>query len=76
MTYTPRSLNVVDPISAAFSIKRPSMKCWQMPLPISLDMLKVVVVVVVMIREGSFGSGKRFDWENLSEERFAQASSL
>lgn len=37
---------------------------------------KVVVVVVVITREGSLGSGPRFDWENFSEARFWAASSL
>jgi hypothetical protein len=32
-------------------------------------MEKVVVVVVVTMRDGSFGSGMRLDWENLSEPR-------
>ncbi|KAG9533513.1 RGS-domain-containing protein, partial [Aureobasidium melanogenum] len=36
---------------------------------ISLAMEKVVVVVVVTILEGSFGSGMRLDWENLSDPR-------
>jgi len=34
------------------------------------------VVVVVMIRAGSLGSAARWDWENLSEARLADASSL
>jgi len=38
-------------------------------------MEKVVVVVVVTMREGSFGSGMRFDWENLSEPKLLIASS-
>lgn len=38
-------------------------------------MEKVVVVVVVTIREGSFGSGMRLDWENFSEPRLFIASS-
>ena len=38
-------------------------------------MEKVVVVVVVTIREGSFGSGMRFDCENLREPRLLIASS-
>jgi hypothetical protein len=38
--------------------------------------VKVVVVVVVMIRAGSFGSADLFDCENLSDDRFWQASSL
>ena len=42
----------------------------------SLVMEKVVVVVVVTTRDGSRGSGPRLDWENLSEARFAAASSL
>jgi len=39
-------------------------------------MEKVVVVVVVMIRAGSFGSAARWDCENLSEAKLAEASSL
>jgi hypothetical protein len=39
-------------------------------------MVKVVVVVVVMTRFGSFGSGIRFDWENFSAARFSAASSV
>lgn len=34
------------------------------------------MVVVVMIRAGSLGSAARCDWENLSEARLADASSL
>lgn len=41
----------------------------------SLAMEKVVVVVVVTIREGSLGSGIRFDWENLRDPRLLMASS-
>jgi hypothetical protein len=37
---------------------------------------KVVVVVVVIIREGSLGSGPRFDCENLRDARLRAASSL
>jgi hypothetical protein len=38
-------------------------------------MENVVVVVVVTILEGSFGSGMRFDWANLRELRLLMASS-
>jgi hypothetical protein len=38
-------------------------------------MENVVVVVVVTILEGSFGSGIRFDCENLREPRLLIASS-
>lgn len=38
-------------------------------------MEKVVVVVVVTIREGSLGSGIRFDCENLRDPRLLIASS-
>lgn len=41
----------------------------------SLAMENVVVVVVVTMREGSFGSGIRFDWENLSDPKLFIASS-
>jgi hypothetical protein len=47
-----------------------------MAFAISRVIEKVVVVVVVITREGSLGSGPRFDWENLREARFAAASSL
>jgi hypothetical protein len=47
-----------------------------MALAISRVIEKVVVVVVVITREGSLGSGPRLDWENLREARFAAASSL
>lgn len=43
---------------------------------ISLAMENVVVVVVVTILDGSFGSGMRFDCENLREPRFVMASSV
>ena len=52
------------------------MKCCDMALAISRVIEKVVVVVVVITREGSLGSGPRFDWENLREPRFWAASSL
>lgn len=39
-------------------------------------MLNVVVVVVVTTREGSLGSGVRFDWENFKADRFSAASSV
>ena len=48
---------------------------WHTDFAISLAMEKVVVVVVVTIREGSFGSGMRFDCENLRDPRFVMASS-
>ena len=43
---------------------------------ISFAMENVVVVVVVTMREGSFGSGMRFDCENFSDPRFVMASSV
>ena len=57
-------------------MRRASMKCCDMALAISRVIEKVVVVVVVITREGSLGSGPRFDWENLREARLAAASSL
>jgi hypothetical protein len=57
------------------STKRASMKRWQTDLAISFAIEKVVVVVVVTILEGSFGSGIRFDWENLRDPRLLIASS-
>ena len=56
-------------------MKRASMKRRQTERAISLAMEKVVVVVVVTIRDGSLGSGIRLDWENLSEPRLLIASS-
>jgi hypothetical protein len=56
-------------------MKRASMKRWQTLLAISLAMLKVVVVVVVTILEGSLGSGMRFDWLNFKEPKLLIASS-
>ena len=38
-------------------------------------MENVVVVVVVTMRDGSLGSGMRFDWENLRDPRLLIASS-
>lgn len=52
------------------------MKCWHMALAMSRVIEKVVVVVVVTTRDGSLGSGPRFDWENLREAKFWAASSL
>ena len=74
--YTPRSLKTMLVGSAAFSMSRASIKCWHMSLAISRDMVNVVVVVVVMILAGSFGSADRFDWENLRDDRLRHASSL
>jgi hypothetical protein len=62
--------------SAAFLMRRVSMKYCAMALAISRVMEKVVVVVVVTMREGSRGSGPRLDWANLRLERWATASSL
>lgn len=45
-------------------------------LAISFAIEKVVVVVVVTIRDGSFGSGIRFDCENFRDPRFVIASSV
>lgn len=58
------------------SISLASRNLVQTDLAISLAMENVVVVVVVTIRDGSFGSGIRFDWENLREPRFVIASSV
>lgn len=41
----------------------------------SRAMEKVVVVVVVTMRDGSLGSGILFDWENLSDPKLLMASS-
>lgn len=58
------------------SIKRAARNLSHMDWAISLAMEKVVVVVVVTILDGSFGSGMRFDCENLREPRFVMASSV
>lgn len=74
--YVPRSLKRLEDGSNAFSMRRASMKCWLKAFAISRVMENVVVVVVVMIREGSLGSGSRLDWVNFSEAKFCAASSL
>lgn len=51
------------------------MNLWQTDRAISFAIEKVVVVVVVTIREGSFGSGMRLDWENFNELKLLMASS-
>ena len=65
-----------EPGSAAFSIRRASIKCWHMAFAISRVIEKVVVVVVVTMRVGSLGSGPRLDWENFRFARLRAASSL
>lgn len=57
------------------STKRASKNRWHTERAISLAIENVVVVVVVTIRDGSFGSGIRFDCENFSEPRLVIASS-
>lgn len=52
-----------------------SRKRWHTDRAISGAMVKVVVVVVVTIRDGSLGSGMRFDCENFREPKFVVASS-
>jgi hypothetical protein len=69
-------LEKIDEGSAAFSMRRASMNCCDIAFAISRVIEKVVVVVFVITREGSLGSGTRLDWENLREARFAAASSL
>jgi hypothetical protein len=56
-------------------MNRASINRWHTDLAISLAIENVVVVVVVTILEGSFGSGIRFDCENLRDPRFPIASS-
>jgi hypothetical protein len=53
-----------------------SRNLWHTERAISFAIEKVVVVVVVTILVGSFGSGMRFDWENLRDPRFVRASSV
>lgn len=48
---------------------------WQTERAISRAMEKVVVVVVVTIRDGSFGSGIRLDCENFRDPKLLIASS-
>ena len=55
-----RSLKAVFDLSAAFSIRRASIKCCAICFAMSRVMEKVVVVVVVMILSGLRGSGPRF----------------
>ena len=62
-------------LPSADSISRASVKRWQTDRAISFAIEKVVVVVVVTIRVGSFGSGIRFDWENFKDPRLLMASS-
>ena len=62
-------------LPSAVSQNRASMKRWQTERAISFAMENVVVVVVVTIRDGSFGSGIRLDWENLRDPRLFIASS-
>jgi hypothetical protein len=52
-----------------------SKKRWHTDRAISRAIENVVVVVVVTIREGSFGSGMRFDWENFKDPKLLMASS-
>lgn len=72
----PRSLKDVFCRSVAFSITCASRKCAQIDFAISRVIEKVVVVVVVMMRDGSLGSAERLDWENFREARLLHASSL
>lgn len=60
---------------SADSMNLASKKRWHTDRAISRAIENVVVVVVVTIREGSLGSGIRFDWENLSDPKLFIASS-
>lgn len=60
---------------SAGSINLASKNLWHTDLAISLAIENVVVVVVVTILLGSFGSGILLDWENLRDPRFPMASS-
>src|SRR5690554_3993535 len=66
-------LNVAFP--SASSMNRASINRWHTDRAISFAIEKVVVVVVVTIRDASLGSGMRFDCENLSDPRLLIASS-
>lgn len=68
-------LELKSDLPSTDSTKRASKNRWHTERAISLAIENVVVVVVVTIRDGSFGSGIRFDCENLSEPRFVIASS-
>lgn len=56
-------------------MNRASKNLWHTDRAISRAIEKVVVVVVVTIREGSLGSGIRLDCENFREPRLLIASS-
>lgn len=62
-------------LPSADSMNRASVKRWHTDRAISFAIEKVVVVVVVTIRVGSFGSGIRFDCENFKDPRLFIASS-
>lgn len=71
----PFKVNSFPCFPSADSINRASRNRWQTERAISLAMEKVVVVVVVTILDGSFGSGIRLDCENLRDPRLLIASS-
>ena len=71
----PLSVNSFACFPSADSMNLASTKRWHTVLAISLAIENVVVVVVVTILEGSFGSGMRLDWENFSDPRLLIASS-
>ena len=62
-------------LPSADSMNLASKNLWHIDRAMSLAMEKVVVVVVVTMRDGSLGSGIRFDCENLREPRLLMASS-
>lgn len=68
-------LEVKSFLPSADSMNLASRNFWHTERAISFAIEKVVVVVVVTIRDGSLGSGMRLDCENLSEPRFVMASS-
>jgi hypothetical protein len=60
---------------SADSMNLASRNLWHIERAMSLAIEKVVVVVVVTMRDGSFGSGIRLDCENLRDPRLLMASS-
>src|SRR5229473_3058206 len=71
----PFKVNVGTGLVSTGSINLASRNRWQTDRAISFAIENVVVVVVVTILEGSFGSGMRFDCENFSDPRLLIASS-
>src|ERR1700704_1164210 len=71
----PFIVNSLACFPSADSMNLASKKRWHTDRAISRAIENVVVVVVVTIREGSFGSGMRLDWENFRDPKLLIASS-